>query len=460
MHPAIVRRIIYPVFRALKRDRVLCYLDEMRRVQWLEPEAIRRYQWEKLKKLLDHAWKHVPYYGDVFGGLGITPEDIRSEEDFKRLPVLRKSDIRANSERLLADNYPRDNLAPDSTGGSTGENLYFFVGSEADQARRATTIRMNEWNGILVGDKMAMLWGTAFDMERMGKIKNAVKFWLTNQLLLSAYRMGESSMEEYVRRLKRFKPDIVVGYPSAMAHFAESILEADLNEIKPKAVVLSGETLYEWQREVIRKAFGVEPYDHYGCREFGAIARECKVRQGLHIACERVFLEVAASDKAGSDDEVGELLVTDLDSFGMPFIRYAIEDMGAITWERCECGLGLPRLKTAIGRTFDVVKAPNGNYLGGTFWTILLRKKKGVERFQVVQEELDKITIAITPTSDFSDDTRRYILDKVREACGPEMRVRFELKPDLVTTPTGKHRFVISKLGTGAPVAPEAAGNE
>jgi phenylacetate-CoA ligase len=237
------------------------------------------------------------------------------------------------------------------------------------------------------------------------------------------------------------------------------MLDEGLNDIKPKVVLLSGETLYEWQREIIGKAFGVEPYDHYGCREFGSIARECRARQGLHIACERVLLEVASSEKAGSDDEVGELLVTDLDSFGMPFIRYAIEDMGAITWERCECGLGLPRLKSTIGRTFDVVRAPNGNYLGGTFWTILLRKKKGIERFQVIQEELDRITLAIAPTGEFSDDTRRYILDKVREACGSDMRVRFELKPDLASTPTGKHRFVISKLHEDTPPAAEACGD-
>jgi phenylacetate-CoA ligase len=130
----------------------------------------------------------------------------------------------------------------------------------------------------------------------------------------------------------------------------------------------------------------------------------------------------------------------------MPFIRYAIGDMGSITWDRCTCGLCLPRLKTTIGRTFDVVRAPNGNALGGTFWTILLRSRKGVERFQVIQEELDRITIVIAPTADFSDETRRYILDRVRKACGPTMRVRFELRPDLELTPTGKHRFVISKL--------------
>jgi phenylacetate-CoA ligase len=151
--------------------------------------------------------------------------------------------------------------------------------------------------------------------------------------------------------------------------------------------------------------------------------------------------------ESAEGEALSELLVTDLDNFGMPFIRYAIGDMGTITWDRCACGLGLPRLETAIGRTFDVVRAPNGNFLGGTFWTILLRKKKGIERFQVIQDKLDKITIAIIPTDDFSDEIRQYVLDEVHEACGSDMRVRFELKPEIELTPSAKHRFVISRIG-------------
>jgi phenylacetate-CoA ligase len=240
---------------------------------------------------------------------------------------------------------------------------------------------------------------------------------------------------------------MLVGYPSALSHFAASLVAAGETRIRPRAVLLSGETLYDHQREVMEKAFQTEVYNHYGCREFGAIARECKQRDGLHIAAERVFLEVNPVADSAAGERVSELLVTDLDSFGMPFIRYAIEDMGSITWDKCSCGLGLPRLETAIGRTFDVVRAPNGNFLGGTFWTILLRKKQGIERWQVIQEKLDEITIAFIPTKDFSDQTRQYVIGKVREACGDQMRVRFELKPSLESTPTGKHRFVISKIG-------------
>jgi phenylacetate-CoA ligase len=284
-------------------------------------------------------------------------------------------------------------------------------------------------------------------MERSRKLLNALRNWFSNTLLLSAYRMDAAAVRSYVARLRRFKPDLMVGYPSALAHFCQSMSEGGSDDIRPKAVLVSGETLYEWQREVIERTFDARVYNHYGCREFGALARECKMRDGLHIASERALFEMVPVVESAEGEALSELLVTDLDNFGMPFIRYAIGDMGTITWDRCACGLGLPRLETAIGRTFDVVRAPNGNFLGGTFWTILLRKKKGIERFQVIQDKLDEITIAIIPTDDFSDEIRQYVLDEVHEACGSDMRVRFELKPEIELTPSAKHRFVISRIG-------------
>jgi phenylacetate-CoA ligase len=448
MHPALVRKVLYPAYRALKHDDVLAYLNEMRRVQVLAPEDIRAYQWAKLRKILHHAASHVPHYRAIFRDLGMTPEDIRSESDLARLPLLKKKDMIDDPRSFIADSYPEGNLTPDATSGSTGESFHFYVGREVRQATSANTIRMNEWLDISIGDRTALLWGTAFDAGRRRRISDALKMWLSNHMILSVYRLDESSMSDYVERLSKFRPDVLVGYPSSMSHFSRAILEAGVKVYRPKVVLLSGETLFDWQRELVEEAFNTPVYNHYGCREFGAIARECNARDGLHLASERLFLEVVPSESAGDGSGVGEIVATDLDSFAMPFIRYAIEDLGSIEWERCSCGLALPRLKNAIGRTFDVVKAPNGNALGGTFWTILLKRKKGIERFQVIQEELDKITVAITPTSEFSDETRRYILDKVREACGPDMRVRFELKPELESTPTGKHRFVVSKLAT------------
>ena len=121
MDRSLVRKVLYPAYRALKRDSVLTRLAEMRRVQAMEPDAIREYQWEKLRTILTYAAKHVPYYRDMFDRLGAAPEDIKCETDLGMLPIVRKRDIRANPEAFVSDCYPGKHLTQDSTGGSTGE---------------------------------------------------------------------------------------------------------------------------------------------------------------------------------------------------------------------------------------------------------------------------------------------------------------------------------------------------
>ena len=225
MHPKLVRKAFYPFYRALRRDNVLAYLEEMRRVQMIAPDEIRKFQWAKLAKILAYAARHVPYYRDLMSRHDMSPEDFKEEADLRRLPLLRKRDIMADPEAFIPDDYPRRHLTPDATSGSTGESFYFNVGREARQAVSANTIRMNEWIDIDVGDKIALLWGTAFDMARARRFSTAVKNWLSNQTILSLYRMDESSLDEYVKRLGRFRPDLLAGYPSAMAHLAGAATE-------------------------------------------------------------------------------------------------------------------------------------------------------------------------------------------------------------------------------------------
>jgi phenylacetate-CoA ligase len=447
VNPTLVRKVIYPTYRALKRDEVLRFGAEMRRVASLQPKEIQQYQWQKAQRLIAYAAKHVPYYRRAFQGLGVRVEDLRGLGDIVRLPVLRKRDIRENLGDLVSEVYPKRHLRYDRTSGATGESLYFYYDRASSEARRANYVEMNRWAGIEIGDRVAYLWGRQFDVPRYRRLINSLRSRISNNLMLSMYAMDPESLNRYAKMLAEFKPRAIVGYPSALTHFAQAAAASRRQVFQPSAIVVSGETLYDWQRETIEKAFGAKVHNHYGCCEFGAMARECRAHNGLHIASDRILVEVVPVERSAAGEEISELVITDLDNYGAPFIRYAIEDLGTITWDACECGLRLPRLRNAIGRTFDVIRAPNHNFLGGTFWTILLKTAKGVERFQVVQDKIDSITMVIVPTPEFSDESRAFIVGKVREACGPEMQVHFDLRNSLEPTAGGKHRFVISRIG-------------
>ena len=115
---------------------------------------------------------------------------------------------------------------------------------------------MNEWLGVDVGDRFAMLWGIRFRVRRSERLRTAIKDWFRNRIIFSAYKMDEESVRQYMRKLRRFKPAVIMGYPSALSHLSYTILRAGLKPFAPRLIYASGETLYEWQRSDIERAFG------------------------------------------------------------------------------------------------------------------------------------------------------------------------------------------------------------
>ncbi len=162
---------------------------------------------------------------------------------------------------------------------------------------------------------------------------------------------------------------------------------------------------------------------------------------------EHVYVECVKDNEPASPGEVGELVITNLDNYGMPFIRYRIGDVAVPSDRKCNCGRGLPLLERIEGRTFDVVAGTNGRCLGGTFWTLLLRTFiKGISQFQVVQKAKDQIDITIVTNEAFKIGYIDLLKSKVREYCGSDMQVNFYTVPSIPVGKSGKFRFVVSKI--------------
>jgi len=130
----------------------------------------------------------------------------------------------------------------------------------------------------------------------------------------------------------------------------------------------------------------------------------------------------------------------------MPLIRYWVGDRGAFSERICSCGRGLPLLSGVEGRVLDVVRAPNGNVLGGTFWTLLFRSKPGINRFQVIQEDINGITVRYTKDPSVAKLNLEYFAKKISEKCGEDFRVDFQEVDEIGKTVSGKTRFVVSKF--------------
>ncbi len=443
---SVVRNIVYPVYRGFRRDRVLDILDQLEHNQFLPEREIEDLKWRKLTVLLEAAGRHVPYYRDLFESEGIDPSKFESPADMVKIPFLTKEIIRGEKRRMISkDPLRRGYLS--STGGSTGDPLYFWADSAAGPVRRATTMRGYRWTGFDIGGRQALLWGFNLDRPVKERISEGAKNFFNNILTLSSFEMTPETMKLYASRMRRFRPSILIGYPSALATFSEFCRDTGVWLPSPKAVVTGGERLFPHQRDLIEEAFHTDVYDRYGSREFSAVAHECSEHKGLHVFSDLFHVEVIhESGRPAQSGEIGELVITDLTNLYMPFIRYRTGDLAMPTERKCPCGRGLPLLEKIEGRSFDSIVTPGGKKVGGFFWTWLSRAVPGIDRFQIEQRDRFGIVFRIVPGEGWSDDHKEVLTAKIKENCCDDFRVDFQIVDEIPLTPAGKAKFIVSNI--------------
>jgi phenylacetate-CoA ligase len=444
----LFRNVIYPVYHWAKNDGVNQARRQLEESQWFSAERVAELQRNKLQRLIKFAGRNVPYYRNTFRDLGISASFDLKVDEFQEIPILTKQIIRERLDDLVSEDLCGNGLINNSTSGSTGETLRYYTDFLSVPYRKAAGIRSHSWSGWRLGDRSVSLWGAQLDEKKATTIRGWLHRRLTSQRFLSSFDLSVEKMDEYVRTIQAFKPVEIFAYPGPMERFADHCIQRGVKFPSVRSIVTSAETLWPHQREVIEQAFGVKIFNQYGCREVSQIATECEHHDGLHISAERVLLEVV--DEAGAPcppGTTGKFLITDLDNYGMPMIRYDIGDRGALSAvPTCECGRGLPRLKTVEGRTLDVVQAQDGRQIGGTFWTLLLRSKKAFKQFQVIQEEQDKVTIRYVPDATTEEGAFEYFVEKIKQHCGTGFGVEFEATSSIDITASGKQRLIISRL--------------
>ena len=448
LYSALAKYVIYPILEICRRKGTIRHFKELEKTQWLSVDEIKKIQWKKLKNLLEYAYVNVPFYHRVSKALNMTPKDITTPDRFRELPLLDKEEITSNINYIVSSNYKIKDLVPNSTGGSTGINLNFFNDRKNSGFVSAIVLRNDRWARLEIGDKNARIWGSPFDISLQDHLKSKIYKKLFRTLFLSSYNLSEEDMFVYVRKLRLYKPKVIIGYSSSLYHFAKFLEKNGIKGINPKSIISSAEVLYDHQRELIESVFQCRVFNRYGCREFSTIAQECPQHSGMHINAEHVYVEcLKRNGEPASHGERGELVITNLDNYGMPFIRYRIGDIGILSDRKCNCGRGLPILENIEGRTFDIVVGTNGRAVGGTFWTILLRTAiEGIKQFQVIQESMSEISIKVVLGESFEEGQMDTLINKIREYLGEDVKVNFRIVDKISPTKSGKFRFVISKV--------------
>ena len=444
VYTGIVANCLFPIHERLKKHSTVAVKKAMEQSQWWSADRLRAYQLQRLQALLQYADKNVPYYSRLFKEQGFEPK-LSSLEGLQKLPFLGKREIREHLQDFKA--IGATDLARFNTGGSSGEPLVFFIGNERVSHDVAAKWRATRWWDVDIGDREMVVWGSPIELGSQDRIK-AIRDKLLRTTLLPAFEMSAAKLDGFIEQIRAFKPKMLFGYPSALAHIAKHAQTrgVTMNDLGVKVAFVTSERLYDYQRSQIESVFGCPVANGYGGRDAGFIAHQCPAG-GMHITAEDMIVEII--DKQGNVlpvGETGEIVVTHLATRHFPFIRYRTGDVGVLDDQLCRCGRGLPLLKELQGRSTDFIVAANGTIMHGLALIYVIRDVDGVENFKITQESLEYTRIELMTSEAFAHESIEAIRDGIVQRLGADVKVDVDLVDDIAAENSGKFRYVISHV--------------
>jgi len=366
------------------------------------------------------------------------------------MPMLTKNDVRQHLYfDIMSENHNKDEVQRITTSGSTGEPFVCYADRAQLEFRWAATLRSQEWTGYRFGDPCVRLWHQTLGMSKSQVWKEKADAAFTRRKFVPVFEMTEAGLMGIVREISDWRPTLLDGYAEALNLLGQFIKTHDGLVNRPTAIMSSAQMLPAGSRAVIEEAFGCKVYDKYGSREFSGIAYECEAHKGHHVVAEGYIVEVLRDGRPARPGEVGEVVVTDLNNFCMPFIRYRIGDLAEAMDpnEACECGRGLPRLGNIEGRVQSIIQGTEGRFLPGTFFAHFLKDYEyAFKLFQVVQEQPGAMTFLVVKGSRFSDDVLHEVLRTFRQYLGETMKIDVQFVDDIAMVRTGKRLASVSRI--------------
>jgi phenylacetate-CoA ligase len=426
------------------------YYETLNATQWLSPAQMRELQDEKLRRLIRHAYRSVPYYRARMQEVSLRPEDIRGQQDLHRLPYLTKADVRKHLHfDIMQEGVNHSEILKVTTSGSTGEPFVCYADRAQLEFRWAATLRAQEWTGYRFGDPTVRLWHQTLGMTKAQVAKERLDAFFCNRHFIPVFSMTADGLEKIAREMSEKQPVLIDGYAEAFNFLGNYLESRGGLDFRPKALMSSAQSLPPQSRALIERSFGCPVYDKYGSREFSGIAYETDAHNGHAVVAEGYIVEILVDGRPAEPGEVGEIVITDLNNYCMPFIRYRIGDLAQAVDNSVPstCGRGLPRIGEIQGRVQSIIQGTDGHFVPGSFFFHALKEfDYAIARFQVVQDEVGAIKLRVVKAQRYSDDTLDQIKALIRQYLGEGLRIDVIFEDDIALIRTGKHLASVSNL--------------
>jgi phenylacetate-CoA ligase len=427
--------VLWPPVRLGDNAVLAAMLAELDASQWLPEEAIREAQGAQLRALAEHHGMHSPHFARRLREADISAKKLDNLERLARLPPISRRDVQSAGALFFAAEVPRSHLPVGTTctSGSTGEPVTL----------RRTAVNQLFWSLFAVRDHF---WNKRSFRGRMSSIRANIRAYVETKdwgsPVANLYESGRgqgipitTGLEEQLRLMERFRPHVLVVYPSNLNALAGIWEERGFKLGSIKHIKTMGETVVPELRDRIRGITGLAIEDNYSSNEAGAIAIECPESSLYHIMAETLIVEVLdGSGRPCRGGEIGRVVLTDLHNFASPLIRYAIGDFAKVGGP-CPCGRGLPTLRRILGRERNLLLRPDGTRHWPIFGFHRFRDVAPVRQYQFVQHTVTEIEFKVVADGELTGPQETALVEIARGFLGRDFDIRLTQVRDRLALP-------------------------
>ncbi|MBA7493331.1 hypothetical protein ES702_03889 [subsurface metagenome] len=421
------------------------YFDNLMRSQWFSGEQFRDLQTAELRKLIKEAAQNVPYYRKTLGKF-LNKLDSFTLDNLKDIPIVDKSVFRANIEEFTNPERLKFGCDKSESSGTTGVPLVMQYDFDSTQHSFAFRERQYRWAGITGKEKSARFSSRVI----MGR-HNQAPYWRYNaaekQWLFSTYHINEKTIPQYYEALKRFNCAYLDGYPSSIFEIAKWVNRAGKSrQWRLWAVITTAETLLDFHREEIERAFGCPIYNFYSSSEGAPWITQCAAGN-MHINPESGIVEFLRPDgKYAQPGQEAEMVITGFFQRTAPLIRYRIADTAVLAENQsCPCGREMPVIEYIGGRQAECLHSTERGWVSGAAVSgVLLAVNERLNGSQIEQVDTDSFILRYIPNgTPLNQQETSIVLERFYKRLGRSIDIKFEVVDEIPRGPAGKSRQFI-----------------
>ncbi len=403
-------------------------------------DEIAFYQWRRISDLLHYAYRHVPFYRRRFAEIGLDPGDVKTRDDFAKIPCITREDVTECLEELKSDEFYRLQPVQTVTSGTSRDRLRIFRSAEAEVWRKAIMWRHFFNIGYQFRQPRAQFTGTLRflkDHDQMPIDYNE------NLLMIEQFSIRHEHAPAIYRRLRDFAPRLIYCQP---ANLSTLILHFEDNNLEPFPVPIvytTGEMIYPQYRRAIESFFSARIVDYYGNRENTVAAMQMSDGR-KYIQSEYCYLEFVNDTGTPIANQPAEIVATSLVNYAVPLIRYHTDDLGMDHGFPDDAVANYPVMSITGGRGKDLILSRNGLVYPQVEFSTNAEK---FQRVRVEQLALDHLHITFVPTRRFGgDDDQEFLLKAYQDYFGPDFHFTIERVTDIPLTASGKNKLYVSQM--------------